>query len=223
MHPLHTMNLLCSRSVQVAAISQLNHKESSRTSPTKRFFSSLEMVGLKNLLVLVKATTPTREASPLVLPSQGSNPTSSSVHPDQALKILNLDFHGLRLKSSRRKHMLVQRDASDLRRHCRLLSLTSISSILPLLQLVVQSLLPQLRLPRLRRAQLPSPYAPKPQHGLSHLYLKRRFNQYIGTAERLQTHTKEATTQKLTRASPRLLGCSLTSILSPLLSAAIVP
>lgn len=194
----------------------------------KRFFLSLETVGLRNLLVLVKAT-PTREASllvissRLVLPNQGSKPTSSSVHPDQALKILNLDLHGLRLKNRRRKHMLVLRDASDLRHHRRLLSLTSISSILLLLQLVVQSLQPQPRLPRLRHAQLPSPYAPKPQHGLFHLYLKKRFNRHNGTAERPQTHTKEATTQKPTRASPRPLACSLTSILSPLSSAAIVP
>ena len=195
----------------------------------KRFFLSLEMVGLRNLLVLVKATTPTREPnllvinSPLARFSQGNNPISSSVHPDQALKILNLDFHGLPLKSSRRKHMLVQRDASDPRRHRRLLSLTSTSLILPLRPLVAQNLPPRPRLPRLRRAQLPYPYAPKPQPGLFLLYLKRRFNRHTGTVERPQTHTKEATTQKRTRASPPLSVCSLTSILSPLSSAAIVP
>jgi hypothetical protein len=32
-------------------------------------------------------------------------------------------------------------------------------------------------------AQLLSPYALKPQHGLSRLYLKRHFNQHTGTAE----------------------------------------
>lgn len=195
----------------------------------KRFFLSLEMVGLRNLPVLGKATTPTREASLLVInsslgrPSQGNNPTSSSVHPDQALKILNLDFHGLPLKSSRRKHMLVRQDASDPRRHRRLLSLTSTSLILLLRRLFVRSLPPQPGLPRLRHAQLRSPYAPKPQHGLFHLYLKRRFNRHTGTAERPQTHTKEATMQKPTRAFLQLLVCSLTSILSPLSSAAIVP
>lgn len=195
----------------------------------KRFFWSLGMVGPRNLLVLVKAATPTRELSLLVInrplgrSSKGNNPTSSSVHPDQALKIPNLDFRGLPPKNSRRKHMLVRRDASDPRRHRRLLSLPLTSLILPLRPLVVQSLLPQPRLPRLRHAQLPSPYAPKPQHGLSHLYLKRRFNRHTGTVERPRTHTKEATMQKPTRAFLQLLVCSLTSILSPLSSAAIVP
>lgn len=193
----------------------------------KRFSSSLEMAGLRNPLVLVKAT-PTQGASlvinrPLVLCNQDSKPTSSSDHPDQVLKILNLDFHGLRLKSRQRKHMLVLRDASDRRHHHRLLNLPSISLILPPLRLVVQSFLPQPRLPRLRLAQLLSPYALKPQHGLSRLYLKRHFNQHTGTAERPQTHTKEVTTRKPTRASLRLSVCSLTSILSPLSSAAIVP
>lgn len=190
----------------------------------KRFFLSLVMVGLRNL-VTVKPTTPSREASllvlnsPLVLSSQGNNPTSSNVHPDQALRILNLEFHGLRMKSRRLKHMLVLRDASDPRRHRRLLSRLSISLIPPLLQLVVQSLLP---LPCLRHAQLPFLYAPKPQHGLFHLYPKRRFNRHTGTAERPQTHTKEATTRKPIRAFPLLLECCLTNILSLLSSAAIV-
>lgn len=229
MVPPHKMNLLCSRNVQVVVISRLNPKESSKTSLMKRFFLSLEMVGLRNLLVLAKATNPTREPSllvinsPLARSSKGNNPTSSSVHPDQALKIPNLDFRGLPPKNSRRKHMLVRRDASDPKRHRRLLSLPLISLILPLRPQVVQSLLPQPRLPRLRQAQLPSPYAPKPQHGLSHLYLKRRFNRHTGTVERPRTHTKEATMQKPTRAFLQLLVCSLTSILSPLSSAAIVP
>ncbi|KAJ6186056.1 hypothetical protein N7519_007357 [Penicillium mononematosum] len=48
MHPLHKMNLLSSRSVQVVVIKRLNHNENSRNSLMKRFFLSLEMAGLRN-------------------------------------------------------------------------------------------------------------------------------------------------------------------------------
>ena len=186
-----------------------------RISQMRRCCLSLGILALRaNLLVLLNLSrvemTGAINRLPQ-LPNACRNPTFFNDRHDLVRKNPNLACHDLLPKNSLRRPTSARQGGSGHSRLLQPLNLTLTFSI-PLLHPLNQRNRPLLQGHRNRLAPRRFLYDLKRPRAPSHPFLRRRFNQHIGTARRPQRHTNAVIMQLRIKASQRPLTCFPKSI-----------